>query len=105
MKGAKYAISPEKEVKGMVNQMLDVKVDKVRKLDGEGKVKAFCDLIFGNLFLIRGFKVVNGEKGMFVGMPQQRSSQGRWFNIFMPATEEIRQYINEVVLQAYEAQA
>ena len=71
----------------------------------EGKVKAFCDLIFGNLFLVRGFKIVDGEKGMFVGMPQQRSVQGRWFNIFMPATEEIRQYINDVVLRAYEAQA
>ncbi|OGW75871.1 MAG: hypothetical protein A2Z72_04255 [Omnitrophica bacterium RBG_13_46_9] len=85
-----------------MSEILNVKVDKLVKLEGEGKVKAFCDLLFGELFLIKGFRVVEGEKGLFVGMPQQQSKQGKWFNVFIPATDEIREYIKEVVLQNYQ---
>ena len=84
-----------------MSEILNVKVDKVTKLDTDGKVKAFCDLLFGDLFLVRGFRVVEGEKGTFVGMPQQRGSQGKWFSVFTPATDEIREYISETVLEAY----
>ena len=85
----------------MVNELLNVKVDRMKRLDNDSKVKAFCDLLFGDLFLVRGFRVVEGEKGIFVGMPQQRSMQGKWFNVFTPATDEIKQYINDIVLSTY----
>ena len=85
----------------MASEVLNVKVEKVKRLDGESKVKAFCDLVFGDLFLVRGFRVVEGEKGMFVGMPQQQSKSGKWFSIFSPVTKEIGTYLSEVVLDAY----
>lgn len=87
----------------MVSEVLNVKVDKITRLEGGGKLKAFCDLLFGNLFLVKGFRVVEGEKGIFVGMPQQLSKGGRWFNVFMPATNEIKEYLKEVILQAYQS--
>jgi len=86
----------------MANEILNVKVERMTRLENGGKLKAFCDLLFGDLFLVRGFRIVEGEKGFFVGMPQQRGSQGKWFNVFMPGTNEIKEYIKEVVLQAYE---
>ena len=85
----------------MASDVLDLKVDKMTKLKNESKVKAFCDLAFGNLFSIKGFRVVEGENGIFVGMPQQRSMQGKWFDVFLPATSEIKTHIEEFVLQAY----
>ena len=57
-----------------------------------------------DLFLVKGFRIVDGENGLFVGMPQQRSMQGKWFNVFVPTTKEIGEYIKEVVLQAYKEQ-
>ena len=84
-----------------MSEVLNLKVDRMTKLDNGSKVKAFCDLVFGDLFLIKGFRIVEGEKGFFVGMPQQRSMQGKWFNVFMPATNEIKAYIEEVILEAY----
>ena len=86
----------------MANEILNVKIGKMRKIENGNKVKAFCDLIFGDLFLVKGFRVVQGEEGFFVGMPQQQSKQGKWFNVFMPATNEIKEYIKDVVLQAYQ---
>jgi len=84
-----------------MNEVLNVKVDKLRRLEGNGKIKAFCDLAFGDLFLVRGFRVVEGEKGIFLGMPQQASKTGKWFPVFSPATKEISEYLKEVVLDAY----
>jgi len=86
----------------MESEVLNVKVNRMTKLDGEGKLKAFCDLLFGDLFLIRGFRIVEGENGVFLGMPQQLSKSGKWFNVFMPYTNEIREYLKEVVLEAYQ---
>lgn len=85
-----------------MSEVLNVKVDKITRLENGSKLKAFCDLVFGDLFLVKGFRVVESEKGMFVGMPQQRSIQGKWFNVFMPASNEVKEYINEVVLAAYQ---
>ena len=85
----------------MVSEMLNVKVDKMTKFNNESAVKALCDLLFGDLFLIRGFSVVEGEKGIFVSMPRKQSKNGKWFNVFTPATNEIREYLTEVVLDAY----
>ena len=84
-----------------MSEVLNVKIDRMTRLEGDGKVKAFCDLVFGDLFLVKGFRVVESEKGAFIGMPQQQSKQGKWFNVFLPATKEISEYLKEVVLDAY----
>lgn len=86
----------------MVNEILNVKVDKLTRIDNGGKLKAFCDILFGDLFLVRGFRVIEGNKGLMLGMPQQSGKDGRWFSIFTPATKEIKEYLQEVVLDAYE---
>lgn len=91
----------KKERRYKMNEILNVKVDKMKRLENGSKIKAFCDLLFGDLFLVKGFRVVEGEKGLFLAMPQQQSSQGKWFNIFLPATKEIKEYLSEVVLDAY----
>ena len=84
-----------------MNEVLNVKVERLNRLENGSKLKAFCDLMFGDLFLVKGLTVVDGEKGIFVGMPRQQSTQGKWFNVFTPATKEIKEYLQEVVLEAY----
>jgi len=88
-----------------MNEVLNVKVDRMNRLDTDSKLKAFCDLLFGDLFLVRGFRVVEGEKGLFIGMPQQKGSNGKWYNIFTPATKELAEYLKEVMLDAYKHNA
>jgi len=88
-----------------MNEVLNVKVDRMSKFENGSKLKAFCDLAFGDLFLIKGFRVVEGEKGLFIGMPQQKGSNGKWYNIFTPATRELAEYLKEVTLDAYKHNA
>lgn len=85
----------------MANEMLNIKVKNITKLQNCGAVKALCDLSFGDFFLIKGFGIVENEKGFFVSMPRKVSKSGRWFNVFIPATKEIKEYLSEVVMDAY----
>ena len=76
-------------------------VKRLIRFDGEGSIKAFCDLAIGNLLLIRGVRIVEGKHGLFVAMPRQQGKDGKWYETVSPMTKEAEAAVNEVVLEAY----
>jgi len=80
---------------------LDLKVVRLYRFDGESKTKAFVDVAVGD-FIIKGLRVLKGQKGLFLAMPQEKGKDGKWYNAFYPVTKEARQNLNEVVLAAYQ---
>ena len=48
-------------------QITDV---RVRKIEKEGKMKAIVSITMDNEFVIHDIKVIEGEKGLFIAMPQ-----------------------------------
>jgi len=79
---------------------LGLKVVRLYRLEGDSKTKAFLDIALGD-FIVKGLKVVQGQKGLFLSMPQDKAKDGKWYNSFYPATKEARQALNDVVLAAY----
>lgn len=79
---------------------VSLKVVRLHRFDGDSKLKAFADIAIGD-FIIKGVRVVQGEKGLFLGLPQEKSKDGKWYNTFYPATEEAKQNLSETVLAAY----
>ncbi|MDP2920853.1 MAG: SpoVG family protein [Candidatus Omnitrophota bacterium] len=86
----------------MVNQNNGVEVLRLHRLSGESNLKAFADVSFAGVFIVKGIKVVEGKNGLFVSMPSEKGKDGKWYNIAHPLTKEFRESLNEVVLQAYE---
>ena len=80
---------------------LSLKVVRLHRLDGDSKTKAFADIAIGD-FIIKGLRVVQGEKGLFISMPQEKSKDGKFYNTFSPVTKEARQQLVETVLTAYQ---
>ena len=80
---------------------LDVKVVRLHRYDGESKTKAFADIAIGD-FIIKGLRIVQGQKGLFLAMPQEKSKDGKWYNVFYPVTKEAKQDLADLVLAAYE---
>jgi len=80
---------------------LGVKVARVYRLQGDTKTRAFVDVAIGD-FIVRGLRVVKGEKGFFLGMPQEKSKDGKWYNSFYALTKEARQSLTDAVLAAYQ---
>ncbi|MCX5703198.1 MAG: SpoVG family protein [Candidatus Omnitrophica bacterium] len=77
-----------------------IQVSRIHKFDGDTKLKAFVDVSFGNI-VVTGLRVVDGEKGLFVGMPRHQGKDGKWYNTVYPASKEMQQEINDLVLAAY----
>ncbi len=80
---------------------LDLKVVRLHRLEGDSKTKAFLDIAIGD-FVVKGLKVIQGQKGLFLSMPQDKAKDGKWYNGFYPVTKEARQALTDVVLAAYE---
>jgi stage V sporulation protein G len=45
-------------------------------LRDEPKLKAFANVTFDNAFVIRGLKIIDGKKGLFISMPSRRAKDG-----------------------------
>ncbi|MFA5145389.1 MAG: SpoVG family protein [Candidatus Omnitrophota bacterium] len=78
-----------------------LKVVRLHRFDGNTKTKAFADIAVGD-FIVKGLRVVEGQKGLFLSMPQEKAKDGKWYNSFYPATKEARQGLTDIVLAAYE---
>ena len=85
----------------MVKEELKLEVSRLHKLDGSGSTKAFCDLSVFDSFIIKGLRVIEGEKGLFVSMPREEGKDGKWYNTVVPVTREIKDEIEKLVLEAY----
>lgn len=74
-------------------------------LRNEDKLKAFANVTFDNAFVIRGMKIINGNKGFFLSMPSKKRSDGTYQDVAHPVNSEMRRMLEEKVLEAYEKEA
>jgi len=80
-----------------------VEITEVRiTLKNENKLKAFANVTFDNAFVIRGLKIINGNKGFFLSMPSKKRPDGTYQDIAHPVNSEMRRLLEERVLEAYE---
>ncbi|GHV47158.1 hypothetical protein FACS189499_04190 [Clostridia bacterium] len=83
----------------MDNIKLDVRVYPID--EPQGNTFAFASAAVGDLAAIRGIRVVNGRKGLFVTMPQSQDNSGVYHDIAFPLTGDLRKAVNESVLAEY----
>ncbi|MBN2226538.1 MAG: SpoVG family protein [candidate division Zixibacteria bacterium] len=71
-------------------------------LRDEERLKGFANVTFNNAFVIRGMKIISGNKGYFVSMPSRKRPDGTHQDVAHPINNETRRMIEERVLAAYE---
>ncbi len=80
---------------------MDITEVRIR-LKEEDKLKAFVNITMDDAIAVRGLKVIDGEKGLFVSMPSRRRKDGKYEDIFHPINNETRQMMERVILEKYE---
>jgi len=70
-------------------------------LRNEDKLKAFANVTFDGAFVVRGLKIIKGINGYFISMPSRRRPDGIHQDIAHPINPEMRQYLEEAVLEEY----
>ena len=56
---------------------------------------------FNDCFVVENFKILQGEKGIYAGMPSQPDRNGGYRDVAKPITKEFRSQLNEAVVEAY----
>ena len=80
-------------------ELTDVRI----ALQDEARLKAFVSLTFDDCFVVRGVKVILGDRGLFVAMPSRRRPDGSFQDIAHPIHARMRARVEERVLSAYHA--
>lgn len=66
----------------------------------DGPCIAIASVTIDNDFVIGGVKLLKGSKGVFIAMPQRKTSTGEYKDIAFPLSSELRQLIFAAVLDA-----
>ena len=64
--------------------------------------RAFVNITFDDVFVVRGLKVIQGNKGLFVCMPSRKLADGTYKDIAHPINNEFRQKIETMILNKYQ---
>jgi len=89
--------------KYMPVETIDIKVIKIHRLTQDSRVKAFVDLGINDALLIKGIRIVQGKKGLFVSMPVEQGKNEKWYERVRCLNDDIRFLISQKVLEAYGA--
>ena len=79
---------------------------RIRLVDNpKSKVRAEASINIGDTFAVHGLRVIEGQKGLFVSMPQRSytdsGGETKYSEVFHAVTAEARQAIIQSVSQAY----
>ena len=65
-----------------------------------GKIRAFFDLQTEEGFTIKGFKLVEGINGLFVGFPSQKGSDDEYYDTVW-ADRDVKEQVNQLAVKTY----
>lgn len=75
---------------------------RIRKVESEGKLKAYVTVTFDGCFVVHNVKVIEGRSGVFIAMPSRRTKTGEYKDVAHPINTEFRAALQERILSAYE---
>lgn len=75
---------------------------RVRRVGGEGKLRAYVTVTLDNCFVVHNIKVIHGRSGTFIAMPSRKTKTGEYKDVAHPINSEFRTRMQDSILQAYE---
>ena len=74
---------------------------RIRKVNSEGKLKAYVTVTFDNCFVVHNVKVIEGKTGIFIAMPSRKTKTGDYKDVAHPINSDFRSELQKRILQAY----
>lgn len=80
---------------------MDIQVKVNVLVNSTNRVKAMASVTFDNIFVVTGIKVVEGQNGVFIAMPQRKTASGEYKDVCFPLTADFRKEISGEIIDAY----
>lgn len=92
------AQGPEQEAPGLKLDVTARPIDPIKNLVGFATVK------LNDCFVVEDFKILQGDKGLYVGMPSKpdKNSRTGYRDTVKPITKEFREELHGAILKAYQ---
>lgn len=74
---------------------------KIRHQNEEGKLRAMVSVTFDGVFAVHDIKIIQGTHRLFLAMPSRKLPDGRFRDIVHPIGEEMRNILEQRVLEEY----
>lgn len=76
---------------------------RVRKVEGQGQMLAVASVTFDDEFVVHDIKVIDGNNGMFIAMPNKKQTNGEYRDVAHPIKSDFRKVLSDAILEAYNA--
>ena len=86
----------------MIN-ITEIKVFLMEPAKQESKLKAYVNIVLNDCFVIRGVRVIEGQKGLFISMPSIQKKNGEFQDVAHPINKETRKELEQKIFKAYES--
>ena len=93
----------EQDNKSPVQEAPPMKLDvSVRAIEPKGNLLGFVNVKFNDCFVVEDFKILQTDKGLYVGMPSKpdKSSKTGYRDTAKPITGEFRKQLHGAILTA-----
>lgn len=81
---------------------MDITDIRIRKVFGEGKLKAYVTVTFDQCFVVHNVKVIEGNMGMFIAMPCRKTKTGDFKDIAHPICTDFRARLQNAIVASFE---
>ena len=94
---------PQEAEQAVIPLKLDV---SARPIEPKGSLVGFASIKFNDAFVVEDFKIIQSDKGLFVGMPSKldKTSKTGYRDTAKPITAEFRKELTGAVIAAYHAE-
>jgi stage V sporulation protein G len=79
-----------------------IEVARLYRFDNGSSLKAFADVVIGEV-LVKGVRIIEGQRGLFVTMPKSQGKDGKWYPTVALVDKSMQSELQSIVLEAYSA--
>ncbi len=77
-----------------------MKIQRMHLVKGDSKTVAYCDVQTDDKIVIKGFKLINGTKGLFLSAPNEKGKDGKYYDsVILP--KELRDNLEKMAIEEY----
>ena len=78
-------------------------VEKMFCLPDAGKLKAFADIGINDALVVKGVRILEGKKGLFISMPQEQGKDSKWYNQVVCKSDSLFEDLSRTVIGHYKS--
>ncbi|MDC7242068.1 MAG: septation regulator SpoVG [Spirochaetales bacterium] len=74
---------------------------RIRKVNADGKLKAYVTVTFDESFVVHNVKIIEGDSGVFIAMPSRKTKNGVYKDVAHPINTDFRTVLQDRILEEY----